>query len=374
MRASTILAGACALAALLLASPSTNAQIDARMMRTPDVSQTHIVFCYAGDLWLVPKQGGTASRLSSPKGEELYPRFSPDGKSIAYSASYDGNTDIYVVPTAGGLPLRITSHDYPDRVLAWYPDGTRILFASAMQSGRLRFNQLYSVGARGGLPERLPLAFGENGTFSPDGKKLVYTYRTRALRTWKRYRGGMAADIHIFDLGTIADENITDNPANDEFPMWHGSKIYFLSDRSPEQRMNIWVYDIPTRQTRQVTDFKESDIHFPSLGPSEIVFETGGLLYLLDLETEKTREVPVKVLTDEITLLPRTENVSKLIQAFSLSPDGKRALLEARGEIFSLPAENGPVYNLTRSSGSAERYPAWSPDRKTRCLLERPLR
>jgi tricorn protease len=343
---------------------SVMAQIDARMMRNPHVSQTQIVFSYAGDLWLVPKEGGTAVRLSSPKGEELYPRFSPDGKSIAYSANYEGNTDVYVIPTVGGAPVRVTSHGYPDRVLTWYPDGSRILFASAMTAGRQRYNQFFSVRPNGGLPEKLPLPYGEMASFSPDGKKIAYTYVTQAFRTWKRYRGGWAPDIHLFDLGKMTDENITANIANDEFPMYYGNTIYFLSDRGSELRSNIWAYDLGTKQTRQITIFKDFDICFPSLGPKEIVFEAGGRLYLLDLATEKCREVPVKVVTDEITLLPHTVNANKLIQEYSIAPDGKRLLIEARGEIFSVPAENGPAYNLTRTSGSAERYPAWSPDGK----------
>jgi tricorn protease len=351
------------LAAILWAG-SAFAQLDARMMRTPDVSTTRIVFTYAGDLWLVPKEGGLATRLSSPRGEELHPQFSPDGNSIAFSANYDGNTDVYVIPTSGGTPRRVTAHGYPDRVVGWTPDGSRVVFASAMASGRQRYNQFFSVPPTGGLPESLPLPYAETGSLSPDGKKVAYTYITQAFRTWKRYRGGWSADVHIFDLQKDTDENITNNVAGDEFPMWHGNRIYFISDRGPELRWNIWVYDLATKQTRQVTTFADKDIHFPSLGPSDIVFEAGGKLYLLDLATEKPREVSVKVVTDDMTLLPRTENASSLISGFSVSPDGKRALFSARGEVFSVPAENGPVYNLTRSSAFAERYPAWSPDGK----------
>lgn len=348
----------------LISSLPSPAQLDARMMRTPDISTTQIVFAYAGDLWLVPLDGGTAVRLSSPKGEELFPRFSPDGTTIAYSANYDGNTDVYVISKSGGMPVRVTSHGNPDRVIGWYPDGKHILFASSMFSGRQRFNQFFSVSPEGGLPQQLPLPYAEMGSFSSDGKKLAYTYITQAFRTWKRYRGGWAPDVHIFDLEKGTDENITNNNASDEFPMWHGNRIYFLSDRGKEDRSNIWVYDIPTKQSRQITHFTDTDIHFPSLGPPGIVFESGGDLYLLDLATEKEHEVPVKVVTDEITVLPHSDNATSLIREFSISPDGKRGVFEARGDIFSVPAENGPVYNITRSSGSAERYPAWSPDGK----------
>jgi tricorn protease len=341
-----------------------HAQVDARMLQYPAVSQTHIVFAYAGDLWVVPKEGGTALKLSSPRGQELFPHFSPDGSRIAYSANYDGKLEIYVIPTFGGLPVRVTYHGMPNRIVEWYPDGTSLLFATSMASGRQRFNQFYRVSAAGGNPERLPVPYGEMASLSPDGKKIAYTPETQAFRTWKRYRGGWAPDIYVFDLTTKASENITNNPANDEFPMWHGDTLYFLSDRGAEERANIWAYDFRTKETRQITKFTDYDIHFPSLGPSDVVFEAGGKLYRISLSDESLHEVPVKVVTDEITLLPRVARVGKMAQHPSLSPDGNRALFEARGEMFSVPAENGPVINLTRSSGSAERYPAWSPDGK----------
>ncbi len=340
------------------------AQIDAKMIQNPDVSESQIVFAYAGDLWVVPKEGGTANRLSSPMGQELFPKFSPDGSQIAYDADYDGNMDIYVIPSKGGIPVRVTNHGMADRLLSWYPDGKDLLYASSMESGKQRFDQFYKVSSKGGLPKKLIIPYGELASLSPDGNKIAYTTITQAFRTWKRYRGGWAADIWIFDLKNNTAQNITNNPANDEFPMWHGNKIYFLSDRGPEERSNIWSFDITTKESKQITDFKDFDIHFPSMGPSDIVFEAGGKLYLLNLNDEKYREVNIKVVTDEITLMPKTENVSKLIQNLSISPDGKRALVEARGEIFSVPAENGAVINLTKSSGSAERFPAWSPDGK----------
>lgn len=338
------------------------AQVDARMLQYPDVSETQITFYYGGDLWVVAKEGGTANKLTNAKGQEFLPRFSPDGSQIAFSGNYDGNIDIYVVPSKGGMAHRVTHHGMFDRMDDWYPDGSRILYASSMESGKQRFSQFYSVSPMGGMPEKLPVPYGEFGTLSPDGKMIAYTERTRSFRTWKRYRGGMAPDIWIFNLDTKASENITDNPANDEFPMWHGSTIYFLSDRDAEKRSNIYAYDVNTKQIRQVTDFKEFDIHFPSIGPDDIVFENGGRLYLLDLATEKSHEVKINVVTDESTLLPRTENVNKLIQSFWPSPDGKRGVFEARGELFSVPAENGPVIDLTNTSGYAERYPSWSQD------------
>ncbi len=350
--------------AFILYQVQTDAQVNARMLQYPDVSQSQITFYYGGDLWVVSKDGGTANKLTNAKGQEVLPRFSPDGSQIAFSGNYNGNVDIYVVPSKGGKAERVTHHGMFDRMDDWYPDGSRILYTTSMESGKQRFSQFYSVSPEGGMPDKLPVPYGEFGMLSPDGKKIAYTPRTRSNRTWKRYRGGMAPDIWIFNLETKASENITDDPANDEFPMWYGNTIYFLSDRNAEKRANIYAYDVSSRNIRQVTDFKEYDTHFPSMGPADIVFENGGKLYLLDLATEKYREVKIDVVTDESTLLPRTENVNKLIASFWPSPDGKRAVFEARGDAFSVPAENGPVLDLTNTSGSAERYPSWSPDGK----------
>ncbi len=350
--------------AVLFQSPALFAQIDARMLQFPDVSATQIVFGYAGDLWLVPKEGGTAIRLSSPKGQELFPRFSPDGSLIGYNAAYDGNLDIYVVPAAGGTPVRVTNHGFPDRLIDWYPDGKTLLFASTQESGKQRFSQFYAVPATGGLPAKLPVPYGEIAGLSPDGTKIVYTPQTQAFRTWKRYRGGWAPDLWMFDLATLASERIAPSDASDEFPMWHAGTLYFLSDRGQESRANVWAYDLAAKTARQVTRFTDFDIHFPALGPSDIVFEAGGKLFLLGLADEKLREVPVRVITDEATLRPRTVNASGLMQWVS-PPAGKRALVQARGDIFSVPAENGPVLNLTRTPGAAERFPSISPDGKS---------
>ncbi len=351
-----------AFVALTLTATVAHAQVDARMLRQPTVSERHIAFVYAGDVWVMPKEGGTAQRLSSPAGEESFPRFSPDGSRIAFVGHYDGNTDIYVVPTLGGDPVRVTHHPMSDRLLGWWPDGESLLYASSMESGRQRFNQFYRVSASGGLPEKLPVPYGEFAAVSPDGGQLAYVHKSRAFRTWKRYRGGWAPDVWTFDLETFESRNLTDHPANDDQPMWHGRTVYFLSDRGPEERYNLWAYDLEGDGMRQVTRFAEHDVHFPSLGPSEIVFEAAGRLHLLDLETEEAREVDVRVVTDRSTLRPRPEGVSNVIFDQGVSPSAARALFEARGEIFSVPAEHGPVLALTRSSGVAERYPAWSPD------------
>ena len=338
------------------------AAVDARLMRQPAVSATQIAFVYAGDVWVAPKGGGVAVRLSTPKGEESFPRFSPDGSLIAFTGNYDGNEDIYVMPADGGMPRRLTHHPMPDRMLNWYPDGKAILYASPMASGRLRFSQLYKLSAEGGLPERLPVPYGEFGEISPDGKTLAFVPNSEDLRTWKRYRGGDVSRIWLFDLATHASKRVGDDNASYSQPMWHGTTLYFLSDRDANRRNNIWALDTASGAMRQVTAFTEFDVHFPSIGPSDIVFENGGRLYLLDLATEKAHEVKIEVVTDRATLKPRLEKVADLIEDASVSPSAKRVAFEARGDVFSVPAEHGPTFDLTRTSGIAERFPAWSPD------------
>ncbi len=358
-------AAASAVAAALLAAPGAaplQAQVDARMLRQPTVSDRHIAFVYAGDVWVVDKEGGTARRLSSPAGEESFPRFSPDGERIAFVGHYGGNADVYVLPTLGGDPVRVTHHPMSDRLLGWWPDGESLLFASSRESGRQRFNQFYRVRAEGGLPDKLAVPYGEFAAVSGDGRRMAYVHKSRAFRTWKRYRGGWAPDVWLFDLETLESRNLTDDPANDDQPMWHGETVYFLSDRGPEERYNLWAYDLARDELRQVTRFTDHDVHFPSIGPSEIVFEAAGRLHLLDLASEEARAVDVRVVTDRSTLRPRAEGVEGLIFNAAVSPSGKQALFEARGELFAVPAEHGPVVALARGSGSAERFPAWSPD------------
>ncbi len=347
---------------LVLSAGVAFAGVDARMLRFPDVSDSAIAFVYAGDIWVVDKQGGVARRLSSPAGEETFPRFSPDGSAIAFSGNYDGNTDVYVVPAGGGEAVRITHHPEDDRFLDWTPDGGELLFASSMTSGTRRFSQLWRVPATGGMPQRLPVPYGEFGAISADGRTLAYQPASRDFRTWKRYRGGLAPDIWLFDLEQQTAKNITDNVANDSQPMWHGGTLYFLSDRGAGMRSNIWALEIASGATRQVTSFEDFDVRFPAIGPDEIVFEAGGALYLLDLASEQVREVAIEVVTDAATLRPRTVEVADLLSTGDISPSGKRAVFEARGELFTVPAEHGPVRNITGSSAARERFPAWSPD------------
>ena len=342
------------------------AQIDAGLFRYPDVSATQIVFSYANDLWIMPKDGGTALKLSSPPGVESYPKFSPDGKSVAFTGNYDGNSDVYVIPSNGGVPVRLTEHGFPDRVVDWTNDGKRVLFASIRESGKARFDQFYTVASTGGPDEKLPLAYAEFGSYSPDGNQMALVFRSQVGRNWKRYRGGWKADLCIFNFQTNTSQYISEsNDVGYEFPMWHDNYIYFLSDRGPEQRMNLWRYDLTKKSFEQLTNFTDYDVHFPSAGPDDIVFEVGGKLYLYSFSSQQQKEIKVNVVTDDAMLKPKLENVAKMVQHFAISADGSRALVEARGDIFSVPAKDGYIKDLTRTSGVAERYPEWSPDGKT---------
>ncbi len=337
---------------------------DARMLRFPDVSEDNIVFVYAGDLWIVPKQGGTARKLSSPRGRELLPKFSPDGRRVAFSGNYDGNTDIYIMPTEGGEPARLTYHPEQEAVVGWYPDGKHLLLRSGMLSPTHRTKRLFKLSVDGGVPEVLPLPYAEVGSLSPDGKKLAFQYILRQFRTWKRYKGGMASNLWLYDFENDKAEKITEYEGTDSLPMWHGDTIYFLSDRGDKSKLNIWAYELGDKKIRQVTRFTDYDVRWPSLGPSDIVFENGGKLYLLGLSDEQITEVNIDVPSDLPHLRARLKDVSKQIENFAISPTGKRALVEARGEIFSVPRHHGSIRNLSSSSGSAERFPVWSPDGK----------
>ncbi|WP_145665748.1 S41 family peptidase [Chitinophaga polysaccharea] len=348
-----------------MAGKQTMAQVDAGLFRYPDVSSSQIAFSYANDIWIVPKTGGTAIKLISPPGVETFPKFSPDGSKLAYSANYDGNTDVYVLPVAGGIPLRLTQYGGADRVVDWTQDGKQVLFASGRESTKERFNQFYTIPETGGAPVKLPLAYAEFGSWSPDGNRIAVTTRTQSFSNWKRYRGGMKADIHIFDFNKQQSENISNkSETSDEFPMWYKNYIYFLSDRGDEKRMNLWRYDANTKASIQVTHYKDYDVHFPSIGPADIVYEANGKLYLLSLGNEQTTEVKINISTDLASLKPRTVHPGGLIQSSSISPDGQRALISARGDIFSVPANSGYIKDLSRTSGVAERYPVWSPDGK----------
>ncbi|MGB4845782.1 MAG: PDZ domain-containing protein [Ferruginibacter sp.] len=350
----------------VLYSLNTNAQIDAGLFRFPDVSKTQVIFTYGNDIWIIPKNGGSAEKLSSPPGVESFPKFSPDGRTIAFTGNYDGNQDVYTIPVNGGVPQRLTQHGFGDRVVDWTNDGRSVLFASGRESGRNRFNQFYTIAANGGSATKLPFPYAEFGAYSPDGKQMAVVFLSQAFRNWKRYRGGMNASIHLYNFTNNSSQNISaTETAGNEFPMWHGEDIYFLSDRGTEERMNLWKYTLSTKKYEQLTNFKDYDIHFPSAGPDEIVFEQGGKLQLYSFATKQIKTISVNLVIDKAALKPKSVTVDKFIQHANISPDGNRVLIESRGDIFSLPAENGFVKNITRSTASNERYPSWSPDGNT---------
>jgi tricorn protease len=358
-----------------LAAPArADAPGEARLLRFPTIHGKSLVFCYAGDLYTVDSKGGVARRLTSHEGYEMFPRFSPDGKHLAFTAQYDGNTEIYVIPAEGGEPKRLTytatlgRDDISDRMgpnnicMGWTPDGKHVVFRSRMNSFNDFLGQLYKVPMQGGIAEELPLPRGGFCSFSPDGKKLAYNRVFREFRTWKRYKGGMADDIWVHDFETKATTRITDDPAQDIIPMWHRDSVYFLSERTG--KLNLFVVPASGGKARQLTNYTDYDVKFPSLGDTAIVFEQAGYIHKLDLETEKVEKVPIRILEDRVGARGKLHNVAKEVTNFEISPDGSRALFGARGEVFTVPAKAGPTRNLTNTSGVHERNSKWSPDGK----------
>ncbi len=360
MRTKSVLA-----ACLLLSSSTAMAQINASLLRYPDVSKTSIVFTYANDIWIVPKTGGTATRLTTPKGEERYAKFSPDGKNIAFSGNYDGNTDVYTMPVTGGMPKRLTAHGSSDRVIDWTIDGKSVVFASGRNSGKARFNQFYQVRASGGAVTKMPFAYAEYGSFNSDGNKMAVVFLSQANRTWKRYKGGMQSGIHIYDLKNNQSKKITTDLYNgQEYPMWQGDNIFFVANHGKDEKMNLWSYNVSSGKVTQLTNYKDDDISFPSLGDGEIVYQKGSDLHIYDINSKTDKVVKINIVTDLSHLKPRTESVANFLQNLSISPDGNRVLAEARGDIFSIPAKDGFIKTIAATSGVAERYPAWSPNGK----------
>jgi tricorn protease len=345
---------------------------EARLLRFPTTNGSEIVFTYAGDLYKAPLNGGEAKRLTSHVGYEMFPRFSPDGMTIAFTGHYDGNTEVYTIPTDGGEPLRLTytatnsRDDLGDRmgpnniVMGWSADGNAIVYRNRIGSGFT--GKLCTVHKEGGLSEVIPLPEGGFCSYSPDGKKLAYNRVMREFRTWKYYKGGMADDVWIYDAEKKSVENITKNDAQDIFPMWVGDEIYFLSDR--DRTMNVFVYNTRTGETSKVTGFTDYDVKFPSTNGRQIVFENAGYIYRLDPATKKAEKVTITLTSDNIYARSEIKNGGKYLSSATLSPDGKRVAVTARGEIFNLPAEQGVTKNLTRTPGAHERSAAWSPDGK----------
>jgi tricorn protease len=335
------------------------------LMQTPTLSKTHIAFAYAGDLWLVPREGGEARLLTSGNGTKSNPVFSPDGSMIAFTGDYDGNVDVYVMPSTGGVPKRLTYHPAVDEVVGWAPDGKSVLFRSSRNSYS-RFNRLFTVSLDGGLPHELPLPTAEFGVFSPDGKHIAYVpvdnNRRLSAIGWKRYRGGKASRVWIANLSDLNLEQMPRDASNDGNPMWIGSKIYFLSDRNGP--FSLFAYDLRTKKVDQALPGNGVDIKSASAGPDAIVFEQFGSLNLFDPATAKSKTIAVTVPADLPNIRPHFKKVENEIAGAAISPSGARAVFEAHGEILTAPGEKGDIRNLTNTPGTMERDPAWSPDGK----------
>jgi tricorn protease len=346
-----------------------------RLLRFPTTNGSQIVFVYAGQLYTVAKEGGTARRLTDGPGYNAFPHFSPDGTQLAFTGQYDGNTEVYVMPGEGGPPKRLTTtatlkrDDISDRmgpnnlVETWLNTKPEVVFRSRMRSFNDFLGQLYTVGMDADLPTQLPVPRGGFASFSPDDSKMAYNRVFREFRTWKHYRGGMADDIWILDFKTGAIENITNNPAQDICPMWGpDNHIYFASDR--DGRLNLFSYDLGSKQTRQLTHFKDFDIKFPSLGKDAIVFEQAGYIWRYDLASGEAVPVPISIQEDFAGGRSAIVDAAKHLESVSPAPDGKRLIVVARGDLFSVPAKDGTPRNLTNTSNAHERDASWSPDGK----------
>jgi len=361
---------------LFLGASFLKAQDEARLLRFPTIHGSNLVFTYAGDLYTVGTGGGVARKLTNHVGYEMFARFSPDGKTLAFTGQYDGNTEVFTMPAQGGIPKRITytatlnRDDVSDRmgpnniVFGWKHDNKTITFRSRKKSYNSFNGSLFTVNVDGSLPEEVTVPRGGFCSFSPDDSKMAYNRVFREFRTWKRYRGGMADDVWIYDFKTNKIENISNNPAQDIIPMWHGNNIYYISDRDDNKRMNLYVYDINSKETKKLTDYKDFDIKFPSLGDKAIVYENGGYIYKYDLSTDKITKVKIIIAEDFVSGRNELKEVSKNVSNYEISPDGKRALFGAHGEVFTVPEKNGETRNLTKSSGVHERNSKWSPDGK----------
>jgi len=353
---------------------TVSGQNEARLLRFPAISSDKIVFSYAGDLYSVDINGGLARKLTTDAGYEIFPKFSPDGRSIAFTGQYDGNSEVFLIPGAGGNPKRLTHtatltrDDIGDRmgpnniVMAWTPDGNNIVYRSRRYSTSDFLGQLFMVSPEGGMSKELPLTKSGFCSYSPDGKKLAFNWVFREFRTWKYYQGGMADDIRIYDFDSGNVEKITDTKAQDIEPMWIGDEIFFLSDR--DRIMNLFVYNTVTRQSEKVTNFDTYDIKFPSCSKDHIVFENGGYIYKMNAKTRKPEKVTIYIADDYEADRVVLKDASQRITAVNSSPDGERVVISARGDIFNVPVKEGVTRNISATSGVHERNAEWSPDGK----------
>jgi tricorn protease len=359
------------------------------LMRYPTLSGNTIVFVAHDNLWSVPRTGGTASRLTADEGRDVMPRFSPDGRWIAFTGEYQGNRDVYVMPAGGGTAKRITftSDLVPEpsprsgpnnMVVTWTPDSKSIVFLSRRMAWNSWINRLFTVPATGGLAQVMPLDRGGFLSYSPDGKQIAFNRIFRNFRTWKRYDGGLAQDIDIYDFDSRKLAHVTDWPGTETFPMWYGKTIYFMSDHDSHRRENLWAYDTGSHEFRQITHYTDYDIDFPSLGAggegaAGIVFQQGGTLHVLDIPSEQVHDLDVTVPDDGTRTGPRWVDAKPLIREqdaaqhtdYDLAPNGGRIVVSARGDLFTLPAEHGNTRNLTQTTNADEDHPSWSPDGKT---------
>jgi tricorn protease len=357
-----------AVAATALLTP---AWAQTKLLRFPDIHGNQVVFTYGGDLWTASTAGGTATRLTAHPGLELFAKFSPDGKWIAFTGQYDGDEQVYVMPAAGGEPKQLTFYPahgplpprwgWDNQVYGWTNDGKRIIFRS-MRDGWTNFVcRLYTVSMDGGPAEPLPMPTAGSGSFSPAGNRIVYAPQSRDFRTEKRYSGGTADQLYIFDLESHQAKKISEFERASRDPMWVGNTIYYDSDH--DGHFNLYAYDVSTAKTTQLTTNKTFDLRWPSSDrESRIVYELAGELQIFDLKSRRTTPLSITVPSDDVARRPSRVNAANLIEDFELSPKGERALFSARGDIFTVPIEKGPVRNLTNSSGAHDKWPAWSPD------------
>ena len=349
--------------ALAVALPALSAAAqETLLLRQPSVSQRHIAFAYANNIWIVDRSGGQARRLTSFQGASSHPKLSPDGRTVAFTGTYAGNADVYTVPVDGGEPVRLTWHPGADGVTGWTPDGTRVVFASTRQShAPSPAPRFWTVGLEGGPETPMPMPRAFQGHINASGSHVAY----RMASSWdderRNYRGGQNKPIWVLDLKSFALDTIA-RPINSKEldPAWLGDDVYFISDRDGVQ--NVWKYDGRTKAITQQTKFTDFDVKTMDAGAGVVVFEQAGRIHLLDPQAGRSTPVPITVRGDFPWMMPQWKDVSTRVTSLALSPTGKRAIVEARGEIFSIPAEKGDVRNLTNSSASAERAPVWSPD------------
>lgn len=349
--------------AILLFAIATRAQSDPPLLlRQPSLSRTQICFVYGNDLWAVSRDGGEATRLTAGPGIKRGPRFSPDGRWIAFSGEYDGSPNVYVLPSTGGTPRRLTFHSGPDTAVGWTPDGKNVLFASPRDAYAFGIQRLYTVPLTGGFPTQLPLPLAYEGSYSSDGSHIAYRPTPKPWGTWDHYRGGTAAQLWIANLSDSSIVKVPRVDWSDVNPMWVGDSIYYLSDENGPY--TLFAYDTKTQKNVQLVKTEGLPIKSASAGPGAIVYERFGSLHLYDVSSHEDHAVNVHIDADLVQVRPHFEKVAKHIEAGAISPSGVRAVFESHGEILTAPAEKGDIRDLTNSPGVADRDPAWSPDGK----------